>query len=74
MSIADYETIVHTTLQTSGMRTMFEPTRCKKCRDLYVDHEDSDEYDTGLCYECFEGELEKHEERRRERIARANEY
>jgi protein-arginine kinase activator protein McsA len=47
---------------------------CKKCRQPYEDDEDADEYGTGLCYHCFEESLEELEERRRERIARANEY
>lgn len=47
---------------------------CKKCLIAYVDEEGSDEFGTGLCYECFESSLEEFEERRRERIARENEY
>lgn len=47
---------------------------CKKCRHPYVENEDDDEYGTGLCYECFEGAVEEAEIRRRERIARENEY
>ena len=47
---------------------------CKECRLSYRVDEDADEFGTGLCYECFEEGVERAEERRRERIARANEY
>lgn len=47
---------------------------CKVCRHPYFDEENSDGFGTGLCYECFECALEEHEERKRERIARENEY
>lgn len=47
---------------------------CRRCRRPYHDDEDSDEFETGLCYECFEAGLEEFEERRRQRIAEANEY
>ena len=46
----------------------------KKCRRPYFEDEDDDEYGTGLCYHCFEEGVEEYEERRRERIARENEY
>lgn len=48
--------------------------KCKRCGGAYHDNEDDDGFETGLCYVCFEDGLEEHEERRRERIARANEY
>lgn len=47
---------------------------CRKCRRPYHEDEDDDGFETGLCYECFEGGLEDFEERRRQRIAEANEY
>lgn len=47
---------------------------CKKCRRPHRADEDGDEIGTGLCYECFEEGVEEAEERRRERIARGNEY
>jgi hypothetical protein len=51
------------------------PSTCKKCRlPYYDDDEEADEYRTGLCYECFEASIEEYEERKRERIARQNEY
>lgn len=49
-------------------------SQCKKCRRHYRDDEGGDEYGTGLCYECFEEGVEEAEIRRRERIARENEY
>lgn len=55
------------------MRTM-NPMPCKKCRHLYTEVEEDDSFGTGLCYECFEDSVEDAEIRRRERIARANEY
>jgi len=48
--------------------------KCKRCQREYHDDEDDDGFETGLCYQCFEDSLEEYEERRRERIARANEY
>lgn len=47
---------------------------CKKCGRAYVNEEDADEFGTGLCYECFEDGVEEADIRRRERIARNNEY
>lgn len=47
---------------------------CKKCKQPYADEEGSDEFETGLCYHCFEEGVEEYEERRRDRIARSNEY
>lgn len=47
---------------------------CRKCRRPYVEDEDDDGYRTGLCYECFEEGVEEYEIKRRERIARENEY
>jgi hypothetical protein len=52
---------------------MSEPI-CKRCRRPFVEDEDDDAFETGLCYECFEASIEEHEERKRERIARENEY
>lgn len=48
--------------------------RCKKCNRKFLADEDDDEYGTGLCYECFEEGVEEYEIKRRERIARENEY
>lgn len=48
--------------------------RCKKCRGAFTCEEDDDEFGTGLCYHCFEDSVEEAEERRRERIARENEF
>lgn len=54
---------------------MTEKIICKKCRDSYQEgEEDDDNYRTGLCYHCFEDGVEEHEIRKRERIARQNEY
>lgn len=47
---------------------------CKKCRCRYAEHEGDDEFGTGLCYECFEEGVEGADIKRRERIARENEY
>jgi hypothetical protein len=47
---------------------------CRSCSRLYVDDPKTDEFGTGLCSYCFEGGLEEYEDRRRERIARENEY
>jgi hypothetical protein len=47
---------------------------CKRCQQGYREDEDDDGFETGLCYQCFEDSLEEYEERRRERIAKANEY
>lgn len=48
---------------------------CKRCRQPYFEgDEDDDDFETGFCYQCFEDALEEYEERRRERIARQNEY
>lgn len=47
---------------------------CKSCNRPYVDDEDADEYGSGLCYLCFEEGIEEYEIKRRERIARQNEY
>jgi hypothetical protein len=48
--------------------------RCRKCERRYVDDEDDDGFETGLCYECFETGLEDYEENRRRKIAERNEY
>lgn len=45
---------------------------CKKC-GVRFEVED-DEEQTKLCYHCFEDSVEEFEEKRRERIARENEY
>ena len=47
---------------------------CKRCRERYHEDEDDDHFESGLCYHCFEDVLEDWEERKRERIARQNEY
>lgn len=48
---------------------------CKRCRQPYFEgDEDDDNFETDLCYCCFEDALEEYEERKRERIARQNEY
>lgn len=48
--------------------------KCRKCQRLYEDDDRDDNYETGLCYACFEDGVEDYEERRRERIARENEW
>jgi protein-arginine kinase activator protein McsA len=53
---------------------MRDNAQCRKCRLPYFDDEEADEFGTGLCYECFECSIEEYEERKRERIARENEY
>lgn len=47
---------------------------CKRCSQKAECDEDDDCEGTNLCYQCFEDSLEEYEERRRERIARQNEY
>lgn len=47
---------------------------CKKCRGPYAEDESDDSFGTGLCCDCFEDGVEDAEIRRRERIARQNEY
>lgn len=41
-----------------------------------IHEDDFGEYavNTKLCYDCFEEGVEEHEEKKRERIARENEY
>lgn len=57
-----------------------ELLKCKKCGDSFkVEYEedaDGNEYPVSLnlCYHCFEDGVEEYEIRRRERIARENEY
>ena len=51
-----------------------ERGNCKCCGERYENEPGDDAYETGMCYHCFEESLEEHEERKRERIARANEY
>lgn len=50
--------------------------KCLKCRCKFEVEEDDDGYpvSTKLCYNCFEEGVEDFEEKRRERIALANEY
>jgi formylmethanofuran dehydrogenase subunit E len=48
--------------------------RCQNCGEYFLNDEDHPEYGKKLCYYCFEDGLEDHEERKRERIARENEY
>jgi len=54
--------------------------RCVKCGVMFAPDYDEDEHgnefivSTKLCYYCFEDGVEEAEERRRERIARNNEY
>ena len=47
---------------------------CKKCGLPYEEEEGDEGFDTGLCCRCFEDSIEEYEIRRRERIARENEY
>lgn len=57
------------------LRGGHELFRCKECGYDYTDDDDRDPaHDTGLCYRCFEDGVERAEERRRERIARQNEF
>lgn len=52
-----------------------ETLTCKRCRDRYEEGDENDDnFETGLCYHCFEDALEDYEIRKRERIARQNEY
>lgn len=50
--------------------------KCLKCGDQFLpDRDDDGEIVSGkLCYHCFEDGVEEHEERKRERISRQNEY
>lgn len=50
--------------------------RCAKCGDKFEPEEDDDGeiIQDKLCYHCFEDGVEEHEIRKRERIARENEY
>lgn len=48
--------------------------RYKQCGYAYYEAEDEDHFGTGLCYSCFDDAVDLAEERRRERIARQNEY
>lgn len=48
--------------------------RCKKCEQKAAYEYGDDNEGTGLCYYCFEDGMEEYEERRRQRIAEANEY
>lgn len=48
--------------------------RCSQCRRYYEEDEGDDCFGTGQCYICFEEGLEEYEIRKRERIARQNEY
>lgn len=56
---------------------MFKCIRCGcNFQPEYVEDADGEEYAVSvhLCYHCFEEGVEEHEERKRERIARENEY
>jgi len=49
--------------------------KCMRCGDMFEPEEIEDGwFQDKLCYHCFEEGVEEHEERRRERIARENEY
>lgn len=50
--------------------------KCRRCGELFLpDLDDRGEIVSDkLCYYCFEDALEDFEEKKRERIARANEY
>jgi hypothetical protein len=47
---------------------------CSRCFRFYQDDEEDDSHGTGLCWQCFEVDLEEFEEERRRRIAEENEY
>lgn len=47
---------------------------CEECKRPSVCEDRDENAGTGLCYDCFEAAVEAADERRRERIARANEY
>lgn len=47
---------------------------CKECHRSYEECKGDDNERTHLCPQCFEGALEEYEIRKRERIARENEY
>lgn len=50
-------------------------SKCKRCGDEFIAEEiEPGWFQDRLCYDCFEDALEEHEERKRERIARENEY
>lgn len=59
-------------LQQEGM----EMHKCQRCGEQVLPDLDDDGeiMSNKLCYHCFEDALEEHEERKRERIARENEY
>lgn len=51
--------------------------KCVECGRMFdpeQDFPDDDFPQEKLCYECFEASVEEFEEKRRERIARENEY
>lgn len=49
--------------------------KCVKCGDkFYLEYEHGELLSDKLCYYCFEDGVEEFEERKRERIARQNEY
>lgn len=56
----------------------FNAKRCQKCGDFFqaewIGSAERGFMQDKLCYECFEESLEEHEDRKRGRIARANEY
>jgi len=48
---------------------------CRSCGERAEEPEEGDEnYGTSQCYHCFCKGVEEYEEKRRERIARENEY
>lgn len=51
-----------------------EKLDCQRCGRKFLFDEDDEEAQRKLCYDCFETSLEEFEEKRRERIARENEY
>ena len=48
--------------------------RCRKCGIRFEQECNDINYNTKMCYECFEAGLGEYEEKKRERIARENEY
>ena len=52
----------------------FKMFKCKKCGCNYDPDEDDDDFDTEMCYICFEESLEEFEEKLRKKIALKNEY
>jgi len=52
--------------------------KCQRCGGAFkaewIGDDDNGFLQDKLCYDCFEDSLEEYEERKRERIARKNEY